>query len=173
MIRKPTLRSLLLAGALAAAASLPARADVFEDLGLTGGGNSAAILEVKGPGALTFDKDDYEGGFEPVSNYSGPRVKAEILCKRSGYRCARLGDQELGAKEAREEAETSASLSSAKAVKETIHKACLAKKTTVQLPVTVVGKCTKVKFAIGAKNYKVSAPGKNATFTITCTGYEG
>lgn len=145
-----------------------ARADIFEDVGLTGGGNSANIIEVKGSGKLTFHKNDYAGGKVAVTNFTGPLVNAEIFCKRSGYRCSRLGETALPAKKNHETAEVTASLGKDDSVNKTIAAACTAKKTTVQLPVTVTGQCEKVKFAIGKEHYKVSSETKTATFDLTC-----
>lgn len=180
-LASPSLRSALrrLAVALPVAAGAlfvagHADADIFEDMGLTGGSNSITILEVKTNGKLTFDKDDYEGGFVAVSAYTGPTVKAEMKCKRSGYRCSKIGDTALDSKHSEVTKEVSASLGKESTVNTTLDAACKAKKKTVQLQVTVPGTCHKSVFpTIGPKNIKISSAGKNATFDLTCTGYDG
>lgn len=160
----------VLAGALLVATQ--AKADIFEDMGLTGGGNSANILEVKGNGKLTFHKNDYDGGKPAITDFTGPQVKAEVICKRSGYRCSRLGEKSLPAKKTTEtHDDVHASIAKDDTVNSTIDAACKAKKTQVQLPVTIVGQCEKVKFAIGKEHYKVSSPSKTATFELTCADY--
>lgn len=148
-----------------------ARADIFEDIGLTGGGNSANIIEVKGKGKLTFHKNDYTGGKDAVTDFTGPLVSAEIFCKRSGYRCSRLGETALSPKKNHETGDVNASLAKDDAVNKTLDAACKAKKTTVQVPVTVTGQCEKVKFAVGKEHYKVSSETKTANFDLVCEGY--
>lgn len=159
--------------AIAILCTSQAKADIWEDLGLTGGSNSISILEVKTHGKLTFDKDDFEGGFEPVSGFTGPTVKAEMKCKRSGYRCSKLGDSALDSKHSEVTKEVAASLAKSDAAKTKIDAACKAKKKTVELDVTVPGTCHKSVFpTIGPKNIKVSSPAKTATFDLTCASYD-
>lgn len=172
-----TLQRLLVAVPLAAlglAVAGHAQADIFEDIGLTGGSNTMTILEVKGSGKLTFDKDDFEGGFVAVSEFTGPTVKAEMKCKRSGYRCSKIGDVSLNAKDSEVTKEVAASLGKDTSINSTIDAACKAKKKTVQLQVTVPGVCHRAVWpTVGPKNIKISSPSKPATFNLTCTGYDG
>lgn len=182
MITTPT-RSLLCALTIAACAFTgallspsPAHADLLEEAGLTGGSNRVVITEVLGKGRITFNTKNTSSVNAAISTFEGPMVKAEVHCKRSGYRCARLEGtttQTFDAKSTKESGQVRASL----AVKgkkaeaqllQDLQSACKAGQSTIRLNVTVKGWCTKVKTAIGKKNYKPSASAQQASFALQC-----
>jgi hypothetical protein len=145
-----------------------AQADIFEDAGMTGGDSSVMIKRLSGNGKLTFHLNDYQGGKPSITEFTGPNASAQLTCRRSGYRAKRIEDVNFSRKNAVEEGDTTASLTDEKATIAAIKAACQAKKTKVQLPVTVRGVCVKVKMALGPKHIGVGAPKQMATFDIKC-----
>ncbi len=147
-----------------------AQADIFEDVGVTGGDNYAIIKEVSGPASVTFHASAYTGGKPAITGFVGPSAKTEVTCRRSGYRVSRIGGQSFPRKRAVEEDVVSASIADQKASLSALDAACKAKRTTVQLPVTVYGACGKKTsgIVIGPSKISFHAPKQMATFTVTC-----
>jgi hypothetical protein len=179
--------SLAAVGTIALGATT-ARADWFSDavqtLGLTGGGNSAKLYTVhtgKRPARIFFHSGLMKNLKAGVTKFDGPLVDAEIFCNRSGYRPLSFGDKVFPVKKSspaspRVTVEASLAEKPGSHVPWQIHEACLAGRKSITLPVAVEGICKKstdiFPTPVGKTSYEVSTPAKNATFKLSCIGYD-
>ncbi|MEZ4302611.1 MAG: hypothetical protein R3B70_47230 [Polyangiaceae bacterium] len=138
-----------------------AHADIFSDLGLTGGENLAAIQKVTTKGSIVFDKKS-----KSVVSVDHPSTEAAVHCGRSGYRATKLGTLLFPGNKVNEQGTTDAVFRFSTAASE-IEKACGAGKTTVSLDIAVVARCSKVKTAIGKSHYTPVGATKS-TYDLTC-----
>jgi hypothetical protein len=165
-VRLPFVLAAVAAGVLG---SSVANADLAEDMGLAGKGNSIVTVGApKGTGSLSFSLNDYEGGKPQVTEYKGPTLTAELSCKRSGYRAGRIGETTIEGEPVTAKADVEAALGRSTANETALKAACKAKKTKVQLEVTVIGVCKNVKAPLQPKKIKVTSEAKVASFDLTC-----
>ncbi len=143
--------------------------------GLTGGNNTAKILKwVSYDGRITFRMKD-----KRIIRHVGQKVRARVRCKRSGYRVTGVGKVLNWPGKVTNLVKTDRA-KLAKGYKNSIafknlYKYCKHAKANgkngkfkVTLPVTVRGRCTKVKIAIGKKHYYPTAPSKQGKHWVTC-----
>lgn len=163
-------------GAVTAVSSV-AGADIISDLGLAGGDNMVAIVQVLQPGEISFPAGATDFGAVQVK--VGPKVKFGARCKRSGYRCQKVvgfTTTVFDTKQSEEDGEIEANLLAVVSSKskyrddvvKALRSACEAKQATVQLPVAVRLTCKKVKFALGDSTYSPGSEAVQATYKITC-----